>query len=538
MSLRAKIVAIGVAQILVVALVLFGAYYRQARAQVVQQYVEKSRAIVLTAEATREEMGRKWDQGLFSATDLQTWATRGEREKILSAVPVVTGWRAAMAKAREGGYTFRVPKFQPRNPANLPDELEARVLKAFEEQGAAEHYEIDPTMNAVRYFRPVRLTKECLLCHGEPSTSVALWGNDRGLDPTGARMENWKVGEVHGAFEVIQSLQEADARLASSLATGAGVVLLLVTVAAGLLFWLTTRMVVAPVAAVVDGIAAGASEVAAVAAQVSHASQSLSSGSTEQAASLEETSATMEEMSSITSRNAEHSEQAAQLMSDVDAKVTNSNRALDSTIQTMQAIETSSARVSKIIKTIDEIAFQTNLLALNAAVEAARAGSAGMGFAVVADEVRTLAQRSALAARDTAGLIEEASANAASGVARVQELGAAIAEITASVGHVKGLVDDVSTASRQQADAIGQVGQALVRMERITQGNAASSEESAAASEQLSAQAEVSHDLVEHLRRIVGASDGDRPAPARTLVAPADEGEPRSAPAPQLRRAS
>ena len=171
----------------------------------------------------------------------------------------------------------------------------------------------------------------------------------------------------------------------------------------------------------------------------------------------------------------------------------------------MVAIKESSDKVSKIIKTIDEIAFQTNILALNAAVEAARAGEAGMGFAVVADEVRSLAQRSAQAARDTATLIEESIHAANQGHQRVTQVSGAIEAITTSAGRVKQLVDAVSVASREQAQGIDQVTQAITQMEKVTQNTAATAEESAAASEELSAQAESSMGVVARLAVLVGS---------------------------------
>jgi len=159
--------------------------------------------------------------------------------------------------------------------------------------------------------------------------------------------------------------------------------------------------------------------------------------------------------------------------------------------------------VSKIIKTIDEIAFQTNILALNAAVEAARAGEAGMGFAVVADEVRNLAQRSAQAAKDTAGLIEESIARSEHGTSTVNQVATSIASITESVSQVKGLVNEVSAASQQQTQGIDQVTHAVAHMEKVTQNAAATAEESAAASEELNAQAESSVAVVRELQELV-----------------------------------
>jgi methyl-accepting chemotaxis protein len=248
----------------------------------------------------------------------------------------------------------------------------------------------------------------------------------------------------------------------------------------------------------------GAQQTASAATQVAGSAQALSRGSSEQAASLEETSASMEEMASMTRRNAENSEQAAALMADAGRAVERSNTALGEMVQSMRSIEESSTRVAKIIKTIDEIAFQTNILALNAAVEAARAGEAGMGFAVVADEVRNLAQRSAQAAKDTSALIEDSVRRSQEGAQRVETVGGAINDITESVGKVKGLVDEVSVASRQQAQGIDQVTQAIAQMEKVTQGTAATAEESAAASEELSAQAETALGVVGTLEAMVG----------------------------------
>jgi methyl-accepting chemotaxis protein len=198
-------------------------------------------------------------------------------------------------------------------------------------------------------------------------------------------------------------------------------------------------------------LAQGAQQVATASSQVASASQSLSQGATEQAASLEETSASMEEIASMTRMNAENTQQAAGMMADAERQVHGAHAALDAMVSSMSAIKESSDKVSKIIKTIDEIAFQTNILALNAAVEAARAGEAGMGFAVVADEVRTLAQRSAQAAKDTAALIEESIAKANDGNQKVLQVTNAIAAITDSAVKAKGLIDEVSVASRQQS---------------------------------------------------------------------------------------
>jgi methyl-accepting chemotaxis protein len=261
-------------------------------------------------------------------------------------------------------------------------------------------------------------------------------------------------------------------------------------------------------------LAQGAQHVATASSQVASASQSLSQGATEQAASLEQTSASMEEIASMTRMNAENTHQAAGMMADAEKQVHGANAALSAMVASMSAIKESSDKVSKIIKTIDEIAFQTNILALNAAVEAARAGEAGMGFAVVADEVRTLAQRSAQAAKDTAVLIEESIAKANDGNQKVSQVTNAIAAITESSVKAKGLVDEVSVASRQQSQGIEQVSQAIAQMEKVTQTNAASAEESAAVSQELSAQAEEASSVVRKLMDLVGTDARDFAAKA------------------------
>ena len=262
----------------------------------------------------------------------------------------------------------------------------------------------------------------------------------------------------------------------------------------------------ADVRAIVTDLANGSTQVVAAAGQLATASQSLSQGASEQAAALEETSASIEEMASMTRTNATHSRQAAGLMQDVDGRVQSSTEALRTMETSMAEIQNASQQVGRIIKTIDQIAFQTNILALNAAVEAARAGDAGMGFAVVADEVRALAQRSAQAAKDTASLIQGSIEKAQAGSDQVAKVAEAIGGIAESVAGVKDLVDQISVAGQQQAQGSDQVAKAIVHIEQVTQSTAATAEESAAASEELNAQAETSMAVVRRLEAFVGGT--------------------------------
>jgi methyl-accepting chemotaxis protein len=172
----------------------------------------------------------------------------------------------------------------------------------------------------------------------------------------------------------------------------------------------------------------------------------------------------------------------------------------------MEAIKISSDDIAKIIKTIDEIAFQTNILALNAAVEAARAGEAGMGFAVVADEVRNLAQRSAQAAKETAAKIEGAIAKTAQGVDISSKVSLTLNEIVVKARQVDELAAEVAGASREQTQGITQINIAVGQMDKVTQSNAANAEESAAAAEELNAQALTMKESVAQLLRLVGGN--------------------------------
>ena len=318
---------------------------------------------------------------------------------------------------------------------------------------------------------------------------------------------------LHKARETIhEHILTEDAMLAAATATKRNVgVLGIIGAIAGIgLAVLITRSIVGTLKGIIDGLKEGSEQVAAASGQVSAASQSLAEGATEQAAGLEETSSSLEEMSSMTSRNADNAQQASTLATEARNAADSGGESMRRMNDAIREIQRSSDDTAKIIKVIDEIAFQTNLLALNAAVEAARAGEAGKGFAVVAEEVRNLAMRSADAAKNTSHMIEESVKNAQNGVDIAEDVGRALEAIVQSVGKTTDLVSEIAAASQEQAQGISQVNTAVSQMDKVTQQNAANAEESASASEELTAQAESMNDLVAQLVTLVGGSTSAR----------------------------
>jgi methyl-accepting chemotaxis protein len=282
-----------------------------------------------------------------------------------------------------------------------------------------------------------------------------------------------------------------------------GFVLVVAIVAIAVVSGFVIRAVSGSLRSCAAGMGTGAEQIASAAGQVAAASESLAQQASSQAASLEETSATTGEISSMTKRNAENTRSATELVYLGEKSMGEANKRLEKMVHSMQEINSSSDKISRIIRVIEEIAFQTNILALNAAVEAARAGAAGMGFAVVADEVRNLAQRCSQAAHDTTALIEESITRATGGTADLDLVAKAIGEVAENFGKIKTLVEEVNLSSQEQAKGIEQVTQTMARMNRTTQQTAASAEQSAAAATQMSAQTQSMSDLIVSLRSMV-----------------------------------
>ncbi len=282
---------------------------------------------------------------------------------------------------------------------------------------------------------------------------------------------------------------------------------------------------------VLSEINVAAVQIASGSRQVADGSEQLSQGATEQASSIQELSATIMEIAAQTRKNASNANEANTLSMTAQDWAVQGNEQMKGMLQSMAEIQESSKSISKIIKVIDEIAFQTNILALNAAVEAARAGQHGKGFAVVAEEVRNLAARSANAAKETTDLIESSIKRVEGGTKIAKETAAALNKIVDGVAKASNFVGEIAVASNEQATGIGQINQGIEQVSRVVQTNTATSEQSAAASQELSSQAEGLKEVVSRFRLKEGydGSQGLVPMEQETTPRPAPSLESKAA---------
>lgn len=399
---------------------------KDIRQQAIDACVDQAKAVCLSAESVRTHAEEQWKKDVFQQSKLRDWVKEGNTDRVLSTVPIISSMASIRDSAADSGFTFRVPTLTARNPENAADVFEQEALRKLEETNAEELVEFNELTNTVHYFRPVRMSDSCLKCHGDPATSQELWGNAEGIDGTGFKMENAKTGDLKAAFEIVSSLDSADAAsaFAARKATGFAAGSLIVCGLLSLVILKSVQM----------DIRQNASSIG------TEVAQELSDGTAGIASAIEQLSANIRDI-------ADGAASASGFAREVVGRV-------ESTNTKGEMLNRSSSEIGSIVQLIDAIAEQTNLLALNATIEAARAGDSGKGFAVVAGEVKELARETSKA---TSAITQKVSA--------IQTASGELLEDLGTVREVIRRIDSSQTAIagavHQQKSATDEIGRAI-----------------------------------------------------------------------------
>ncbi len=501
-----------------------------------QAAVEDARHVLMMTEAVREDMERRWDSGTYSPEKLARldWDDPAERERIKNTIPIIVSWRTAQTKAEEGGYRFRPVREGARNPEHEADAVEREALDFFRANpGAEEHHVVDREAERLRYFRPVRLSESCLVCHGDPARSQALWGNDDGLDITGNRMDGMESGDLIGTFEIIKDLGPVEQRLAAEATRDYALGLVGLLAVLGLAAWIMHRLLGRPLHRAVGQLSTAAEsrdltvrlsngqdteigtlahafnhyaadvgdslvqvndrfgELPAIGSRLESATERVREGAERQYADVDSLTAAMEQMTTAVEEIARATAEASgaadgaeRSVAHGETAVSENERAIRTTAEEIDhadrviaSLSASSVQIGEVLDLIESIAEQTNLLSLNAAIEAARAGDAGRGFSVVAEEVRTLANRTRQSTEDIRSRIDQLRGETDEAVTAMQRGRSATEEsvarargVTEALDDIRGAVDTIARMNTQVATAAEQQSASSAEIRRNVEG--------------------------------------------------------------------